>query len=75
MDTNSSQKIQNSNVVYRYIYRCPRLSKQAIADGLNLSIPTVGAALKQLQDQELIRNDDSLESTGGRKARSVRYKQ
>ena len=60
----------NKGNVYRYLYQNPKLSKQQIADDLEMSIPTVGGALKALRDEGLIRNDEMLESTGGRKARA-----
>ncbi len=72
MEENRSQKVPNANTVYRYIYRHPKQSKQTITEDLNLSSPTVGAALKYLQERELILNDSLLESTGGRKARTYR---
>ena len=63
-------KNQNRNEIYRYLYNNPGLSKQALAEKLELSIPTVGAALKALKEEGLIKYDGMLESTGGRKARA-----
>ena len=57
--------------IYRLIYQSGRISKQEIAYKLNMSLPTVSQNLKYLQEQRLIRENGTFESTGGRKARAL----
>ena len=61
----------NRNRIYRLIYQSGRISKQEIAYKLNMSLPTVSQNLKYLQEQGLIRENGTFESTGGRKARAL----
>lgn len=63
---------QNRNRVFRYIYSSKTpVTKQDIAQALNLSLPTVGQDLKELQDAELLEFQGTFDSTGGRKPRAI----
>lgn len=58
----------NTSRVYSYLYSAGHSSKLEIAQALSLSIPTVGANIKELMDEGLISIYGEAESTGGRKA-------
>lgn len=63
---------QNRNRVFRYIYASPTpVTKQDVAHNLNLSLPTVGQNLKELQDAGLLEMQGTFDSTGGRKPRAI----
>jgi predicted NBD/HSP70 family sugar kinase len=63
---------QNRNRVFRYIYSSPTpVTKQDVAHNLNLSLPTVGQNLKELQDAGLLETQGTFDSTGGRKPRAI----
>lgn len=63
---------QNRNRVFRYIYCSPTpVTKQDVAHNLNLSLPTVGQNLKELQDAGLLETQGTFDSTGGRKPRAI----
>lgn len=64
----SDLKTHNIKNVFRYIYTNGRCTKQDIAYGLKLSLPTVTAALSELALKNLIIADGIASSTGGRKA-------
>ena len=61
-------KKANKNSVLRYILSADQFSKNNVAQALNLSIPTVTQALRELHDIGLVRESGMLESIGGRKA-------
>ncbi len=61
----------NRNRIYRLIYQSERISKQDISYRLGMSLPTITQNLKYLQEQGLIRENGTFESTGGRKARAI----
>lgn len=61
----------NRNRIYKLIYQSGRISKQEIAYGLNMSLPTISQNLKYLQEQGLIEENGTFESTGGRKAKAL----
>ena len=63
----------NSGRLLSFIYRSRETSKQAIADALKLSMPTVTANLRALSREGLIETAGTYESTGGRKARKIRF--
>ncbi|MBN7772822.1 ROK family transcriptional regulator [Clostridium aminobutyricum] len=65
-------KGKNRNNVYKLIYDSDGISKQDIAQILNLSLPTVSQNLTELKDKGLIGEYGTFESTGGRKARVIR---
>lgn len=69
--TTAEMKKMNKSKVFFYIYNEKRASKQAIADSLQLSIPTVSHNIKDLQDMHLIEINGLYESTGGRKAQII----
>ncbi len=63
---------QNRNRVFRYIYSSGSpVTKQDIAQALNLSLPTVGQDLKELQEADLLEFQGTFDSTGGRKPRAI----
>lgn len=64
-------KKHNRASVFKYIYSHGRCTKQDIAYGLKLSLPTVSTALNSLLDDKLVANDGTAVSTGGRKAQYV----
>lgn len=61
----------NRNQVYRYIYKNKKVSQHDISADLNLSMPTVNQNLTALKELKLISDDDTFESTGGRKAKAI----
>lgn len=65
-------KGKNRNNVYKLIYDSNGISKQDIAQILNLSLPTVSQNLTELKEKGLIGEYGTFESTGGRKARIIR---
>lgn len=69
--TTTELKLANRRNVFEWIYREKNTSKQEIASGLNLSLPTVSHNLAYLESLRLIESEDYFESTGGRKARIV----
>lgn len=63
---------QNRNRVFRYIYSSDTpVTKQDVAQSLNLSLPTVGQNLKELQEAGLLETQGTFDSTGGRKPRAI----
>lgn len=63
---------QNRNRVFRYIYASDSpVTKQDVAQNLNLSLPTVGQNLKELQEAGLLETQGTFDSTGGRKPRAI----
>lgn len=63
---------QNRNRVFRYIYSSETpVTKQDVAQSLNLSLPTVGQNLKELQEAGLLETQGTFDSTGGRKPRAI----
>ena len=59
--------ISNRSKVFRLIYSKDKISKQEIANELNLSLPTVASLLKELYSLRVICKNGYFESTGGRK--------
>lgn len=70
--TPAKLKELNRAKVYRYIYEVGTTSKQAIAEALALSLPTVSLHLNALMEQGLVTKDGVFASTGGRKAQMIR---
>lgn len=70
MDTFSLTDIKKKNLsdVYQYIYQNPGCSKQAIANALVISLPTVSQHLTTLMNEKLIEKSGQLTSTVGRRA-------
>lgn len=58
----------NRNRIYRLIARKGPISKAEIARRLKISLPTVAQNIRALIGDGFVREDGSLESTGGRKA-------
>lgn len=63
-------KKKNLSDVYHYIYKNPGCSKQAIANALAISLPTVSQHLLTLINERLIEKSGQLVSTVGRRAMS-----
>jgi predicted NBD/HSP70 family sugar kinase len=61
----------NRNLIFHYIYDHPAVTKQALADALNMSLPTITQNLTELSSRGLVKYTHMLESTGGRKARAL----
>lgn len=70
MDTFSLTDIKKKNLsdVYHYIYKNPGCSKQAIANALMISLPTVSQHLNTLISENLIEKSGRLSSAVGRRA-------
>ncbi|MDO4323054.1 MAG: ROK family transcriptional regulator [Lachnospiraceae bacterium] len=70
METFSLTDIKKKNLsdVYHYIYSNPECSKQAIANALVISLPTVSQHLTTLLNEHLIEKCGQLTSTVGRRA-------
>ncbi|MCT4486464.1 ROK family transcriptional regulator [Levilactobacillus parabrevis] len=70
MSTSNMQSIQRSNYsnIYHLLYDNDKLSKQDIADQLNLSLPTVSSNLQKLTERHLIIKSGQLKSLIGRRA-------
>jgi predicted NBD/HSP70 family sugar kinase len=64
----SSIKLQNRELVYRFIREHQLVSKQDIVTGLRLSLPTVTQNLYYLNEQGLIDTTRQIKNTGGRNA-------
>lgn len=64
----SDIKKKNLTDVFHYIYNNPATSKQAIANALSMSLPTVTQHLATLLDNGFIEKCGQLRSTVGRKA-------
>ncbi|MEA5068306.1 MAG: ROK family transcriptional regulator [Christensenellaceae bacterium] len=61
----------NRNLIYHYLYDHPAVSKQELSNALNKSMPTITQNLTELIGQGLVVNTEPLQSTGGRKARTL----
>lgn len=61
----------NGNRIFKLISCSDGISRQQIADTLDLSLPTVNQNLKSLLDEEFIRFGGNYESTGGRRAQVI----
>lgn len=70
MTTMEVKKINKSNV-YSLIYSEKSISKQMIAQKLNMGLTTVTQNLKILEEEKLIERNGHYESTGGRKAQAI----
>lgn len=70
MTTMEVKKINKSNV-YSLIYSEKSISKQMIAQKLNMGLTTVTQNLKILEEEKLIERNGYYESTGGRKAQAI----
>lgn len=67
----SDTKKLNRNRIFRLIYDERAVSRQDIADRLNLSLPTVNQNIKELFDDGLVDYSGNFQSTGGRKAQAI----
>lgn len=64
----SAVKLQNRQIVYHYIHDHGHVSRQDIAYGLKLSLPTVISNVEYLRENRLIESTSEMQTTGGRKA-------
>ncbi len=69
----SEIKLQNRQMVYRYIRENGPVSKQDIVVALQLSLPTVTQNLEYLKKQGLIDASRKIKHTGGRNATAYTY--
>ena len=69
--TTTDVKRFNKNRIFRLIHYADKISRQEIADILQLSLPTVNQNLKLLLEKNLIDFVGNFESTGGRKAQAI----
>lgn len=63
-----SIKLQNRQMIFRFLQDHPQVSRQDIVHGLKLSLPTVIANLDYLMEQGLVEQSAAVKPTGGRKA-------
>ncbi|SFC88111.1 ROK family transcriptional regulator [Clostridium uliginosum] len=70
MTTMEVKKI-NKSTIYSLIYSEKSISKQMIAQKLNIGLTTVTQNLKILEEEKLIERNGHYESTGGRKAQAI----
>lgn len=68
--TNDTKR-NNRNKVFRFIYENRTVSRQDIADGLDLSLPTVNQNIYELFDLGYVDYSGNFQSTGGRKAQAI----
>lgn len=61
----------NKNTIYKYILEKEKISKHDIAIGLDMSMPTVLQNIKELLNQNLIKEVGEFQSSGGRKAKAI----
>lgn len=69
--TNRAIRKENRNRIFRYICKNGRTSNPAIAYALKMSLPTVLQNTRELQKQGILYDAGELDSTGGRKAKTV----
>lgn len=70
--TNKEVRVNNQkNIVYTLFHYGP-MTKQELADRLNLSLPTVSVINKNLAEKGLIARGDKQESSGGRPASNIK---
>ncbi len=69
--TNRAIRRENRNRIFRYICRNGRTSNPAIASALKMSLPTVLQNTRELQGLGVLYDAGELDSTGGRKAKTV----
>jgi len=69
--TTTDVKRYNKNRIFQLIYTTGKISRQEIADVLQLSLPTVNQNLKILFEKNLLIYEGNFESTGGRKAQVI----
>lgn len=64
----------NRNRIYNYLYENQNpISKQSIANALNISFPTVLQNVNELIEQGLVMETGAFDSTGGRKAKAIAF--
>lgn len=64
---NADIRVNNRKRVVNTLFRSGAMTKQELANRLELSLPTVTLLLKELKQKGLIVNGEALSSTGGRK--------
>lgn len=69
--TNRAIRKENRNRIFRYICKNGRSSNPLIADALKMSLPTVLQNTRELQEAGFLYDAGVLDSTGGRKAKTV----
>ncbi len=57
----------NKKKIIKFLYAHHEATKQDIAKGLSLSVPTVSLILKELAERGLVQKTGTMESSGGRK--------
>lgn len=67
----SESKPKNKRRLVQLVYSREFVSRQEIAQALNLSMPTVFQGVMELLDSGLLREDGEFDSTGGRKAKKL----
>lgn len=61
----------NRSTLFKYLYNHPDITKQELATGCNLSMPTVSLNLTELMEEGLITTSGTRNSTGGRRAKQL----
>ncbi|WEV65478.1 ROK family transcriptional regulator [Bifidobacterium sp. ESL0764] len=72
--TTASIKTQNLHAVTAHIYTHSGVTKQNLQQTLGLSLPTISQNLQSLERNGLIAKGETLDSTGGRRARTYVFK-
>lgn len=67
-------KEHNLDLIVDYLYSHASATKQTLERKLGLSLPTITKNLRTLEIQGLIEQGELMESTGGRKAQSYRFR-
>jgi predicted NBD/HSP70 family sugar kinase/nucleoid DNA-binding protein len=66
-------KQSNKSKIFYSIYQNVKIAKQDIAYSLKISLPTVTQNLKELKEQNLIKEVGVFESAGGRRAKAITF--
>lgn len=64
---NSDIRANNRKRIVNALFRQGQMTKQELAQRLNISLPTANLLLKELADKGLVTNGKVMDSTGGRK--------
>lgn len=66
-------KYTNQGTVAEYLYHHDHTTRQILERQLNLSLPTIRQHVSRLHDIGLVKQGESLDSTGGRKAQTYEF--
>ena len=66
-------RYDSARIILRHLYENRRATKRDLQQSLGLSLPTIGARLRELEDGRLVACDGEAASTGGRRARTYAF--